>query len=302
MTKKMNQVEREKMIKIPLVDVSFIKRKYLDIAYSKESDAQKLDIYLPDEGEEPFPVIVAIHGGAFAIGDKKDIQLKPQLNALKRGYAVVSVNYRLSGEAIFPAGLMDLKAAIRWIRANSKEYGFNPDKIAAWGGSAGGYYSVMLGATAKIKEFEDLSMGNSEYSSEIQAVVDWFGPTNFLKMDEQLAKAGLGPTDHNDEDSPESRLLGGQITKIPEKVEYANPINYITKNMPPIFIQHGDKDHLVPHGQSVILVEKLNEVADSERFYFETLKGADHADPMFEMPENIDKVLNFLDKHLKKSK
>ncbi|WP_207670910.1 alpha/beta hydrolase [Caloramator sp. E03] len=299
MEKKMSQVEREKIIKIPLADTSYIKRKYLDIPYANNSNAQKLDIYLPDEGEGQFPVIVAIHGGAFAIGDKKDIQLNPQLNALKRGYAVVSVNYRLSGEALFPAGIMDLKAAIRWIKANADKYGFNPNKIAAWGGSAGGYYSVMLGATPMIKEFEDLTMGNSEYSCEIQAVVDWFGPTNFLKMDEQLAQAGLGPTDHNDEDSPESRLLGGKITEIPERVEYANPINYITKNMPPIFIQHGDKDHIVPFGQSILLVEKLKEVVGSERFYFETLNGADHADPAFENPENIEKVLNFLDKYLK---
>lgn len=299
MERKMNQMEREKMTKIPLADTSFISRKYLDIPYANASLSQMLDIYLPEEGKGPFPVILAIHGGAFAIGDKKDIQLSPHLKALNRGYAVVSANYRLSGEALFPAGLADLKAAIRWIRANADKYFLNKEKVAAWGGSAGGYYSVMLGATPSIKEFEDLNLGNDEYSSAITAVVDWFGPTNFLKMDEQLKEDGLGPLDHNDEDSPESRVIGGKITDLRDRVDKANPVNYITKDMVPIFIQHGNRDHLVPHGQSLLLKEKLEKTVKNEKFYFETLEGADHADRMFELPENIEKVLNFLDKYMK---
>ena len=100
-------------------EVSAIKRKWQDIAYANLSPSQKLDIYLPDEGDGPFPVIVSVHGGAFMFGDKVDGQLTPMLEGLKRGYAVVSINYRLSGEALFPANITDVKAAIRGVKANA---------------------------------------------------------------------------------------------------------------------------------------------------------------------------------------
>jgi len=94
---------------------------------------------------------------------------------------VVSVNYRLSGEAVFPAGLQDIKAAIRWVRANSVHYRLNGDRVAAWGSSSGGNYAAMICLTANVKEFDDLGLGNPEYPCNVQAAVDWFGPTDFLK-------------------------------------------------------------------------------------------------------------------------
>ncbi len=129
----------------PPADTSHIKRKFLNLAYASISAAQQLDVYLPNEGEGPFPVIIAIHGGAFMGCDKADLQVLPMLEGLKRGYAVVSINYRMSGEAKFPALVQDAKAAIRWVRANAAQYKFDPNRIAAWGGSAGGYLSNMLG-------------------------------------------------------------------------------------------------------------------------------------------------------------
>jgi acetyl esterase/lipase len=107
-------------------------------------------------------VIMSIHGGAFMGCDKSDDQVMPMLAGLPRGYAVVAVNYRLSWEALFPALVYDVKAAVRWIRANTQPYHFDPEKIAAWGGSAGGYLSLMLGVSAGIPELEDLSMGNPQ--------------------------------------------------------------------------------------------------------------------------------------------
>ncbi len=112
----------------PPANTDHVKRKFLDIPYASLSPAQKLDIYLPDEGEGPFPVIVWIHGGAFMGGDKADLQVLPSLEGLKRGYAVVAINYRLSGEARFPALVHDAKAAIRWIRANAQIYHFDPEQ------------------------------------------------------------------------------------------------------------------------------------------------------------------------------
>lgn len=144
-----------------------ISRKWPDVAYAQVSAAQKLDIYLPEDGDGPFPVIVAIHGGAFRMGDKADGQHTPMLEGLERGYAVVSINYRMSGEAIFPAAVYDVKAAIRWIRANAASYHFNAEKIAVWGGSAGGHLAAMAGVSGGVAELEDLSLGAAEFSSRV---------------------------------------------------------------------------------------------------------------------------------------
>ncbi|MBN2394643.1 MAG: alpha/beta hydrolase [Anaerolineae bacterium] len=114
---------------IPEANTTHIKRKRFDLAYVPISPAQKLDIYWPAEGHGPFPVIVSIHGGAFMGGDKRDVQLVPMLEGLERGYAVVGVNYRMSGEAKFPALVHDVKAAIRWIRANAAAYA-HPARLA----------------------------------------------------------------------------------------------------------------------------------------------------------------------------
>jgi acetyl esterase/lipase len=289
----------EASIYIPPADVSHIRRKWLDIHYASLSPAQNLDIYLPDEGEGPFPVIFYIHGGAFAIGDKRNIEVLPYLKGLTCGYAVVSVNYRLSGEAVFPGGLQDIKAAIRWLRANSGQYRLDGNRIAAWGSSAGGNYAAMICLTANVAEFDDLSLGNPEYPCNVQTAVDWFGPTDFLKMDEQLEENGYGPSEHGDADSPESRYLGAKLSDVPLKVELANPMTYIHKQMPPLLIQHGRLDTLVPVQQSIMFVDKLEKFVNPDRFEFDILEGAGHSDPLFITEENLVRVFSFLDKHLK---
>jgi acetyl esterase/lipase len=286
----------------PPVNTDHIRRKYLDVTYASLSPAQKLDIYLPDEGEGPLPVILSIHGGAFMGCDKSDAQVTPALEGLKRGYAVVAVNYRLSWEAIFPALVQDAKAAVRWARANARQYHFDPDRIAAWGGSAGGYQSSMLGTSAGISELEDLSLGNSQFPCNVQAVVSWYGPTDFLKMDEQLAASGMLPPPgfrHSEANSPESLLLGLLITEIPEKVKAANPETYINNGVPPFLLQHGAKDPVVPVQQSIEFAAKLKRVPGANRVELDIMEGAEHADPKFETPGNVKRVLDFLDKHLK---
>ena len=289
----------------PPADTTYIKRRFLDIAYADRSPAEKLDIYLPDSGDGPFPVIVAIHGGAFMGCDKADMQVLPMLESLKRGYAVVSINYRLSWEAKFPALVEDGKAAIRWIRANARQYKLDPEKIAAWGGSAGGYLSTMLGTSAGIRGLEDLSLGNPDQPCHVQAVVAWFGPTNFLKMDEQLTASGLLPPPgfrHNEANSPESLLLGQTITEIPEKVRTANPETYIRPGAPPFLLQHGTKDPVVPVQQSIEFAAMLKQVLGEEMVVLELLEGAEHADVRFETPENVARVLDFLDIQLKNAR
>ena len=276
-----------------------IKNKWLDIAYATTSPAQKMDIYIPENVNGPFPVIISIHGGAFMMGDKADGQVNPMLEGIKRGYAVVSINYRMSGEAIFPALVYDVKAAIRYVRANASSYKINPDKIAVWGGSAGGYLSAMAGTSGDIQTLEDLSLGNAAYSSKVQAVVDWFGPIDFLQMDPQLKASGKGKPDHSEANSPESKILGKQITLVPELVATANPSTYISSDDPVFFIQHGSEDRLVPTEQSVNFAAALEKVLGKDKVYFEILKGANHGGPAFEAAENLEKIFQFLDKHLK---
>lgn len=284
------------MHKIPKANTDYITRKWLNLPYSAQSEAQKLDIYLPEAGEGPFPIIISVHGGAFAMGDKADIQLVPMLEGLKRQYAVVSINYRLSGEALFPAQIHDVKAAIRWVKAHANEYSMDASRIALWGGSAGGNLVSLAGTSVHAKELENLSMGNADYSTEVQAIVNWFGPTNFLTMDELFESSEVeGKQVHNAADSPESILLGQPITAVPELVQAANPETYITEQVPPFFIQHGTKDPLIPTKQSVIFYEKLVEKAGSDCIRLELLEEAGHGGSEFESEENVDKVLDFID-------
>jgi len=286
----------------PPADTAHIRRKFLDLAYAPLSPAQKLDIYLPDEGDGPFPVIVFIHGGAFMGCDKADMQVTPALEGLKRGYAVVSINYRMSGEAKFPALVYDAKAAVRWVRANAKRYHLDSQRIAAWGGSAGGYLVTMLGVSAGVRDLENLALGNPDQPCHVQAVVAWYAPTDFLKMDDYLTESGLLPPPgfrHNEADSPESLLLGQIITEIPEKVKAANPETYIRSDGPPFLLQHGTKDPVVPVQMSIEIAAKLEKAWGKDKVTLELLEGAEHADVRFETPENVARVLDFIDKHLK---
>jgi acetyl esterase/lipase len=284
----------------PPMDTSHIERKWLDVPFADQSPAQKLDIYLPDKGEGPFPVIVTIHGGAWMFGDKGDEMNLPFLEGLKRNFAVVCLNYRLSGEAQFPRQIYDCKAAVRFLRAHAEKYHLDVERIAAWGASAGAHLAALLGTSRKVRKLEDFMMGNPQASSAVHAVVDWYGPTeNFLKMDEQLAASGMGEPDHSSPDSPESRLLGRPITEVPDLVRFASPMTYIKSNMPPFLIQHGLKDSIVPVQQSLNFAAEIEKATDSKRVTLEILKEADHGDPLFETPKNVARVLDFLEEQLK---
>jgi acetyl esterase/lipase len=288
-------------VPLQMMDPSLFKRKWLDVPYASQSPTQKLDIYLPDEGEGPFPVVVAIHGGAWALGNKRDTQLVPMLEGLKRGFAVVSVGYRLSDEALFPSQIYDCKAAIRYIRARGAEYCIDGDRIGVWGPSAGGHLSALVGTSAGVRELEDLSMGNPDVPSSVLAVVDWCGPTeSFLTMDEELTESGAGVPNHSEENSPESRLLGHKITEVLDLVRFASPMTYITPDIPYFLIQHGLEDQIVPIQQSERFAAEIEQVAGPDKVILDVLEGVGHhGDPAFETKENIDRVLGFLEAHIK---
>lgn len=284
-----------------------VARKWQNVPYAQRSPAQVLDVYLPDAGKGPFPVILNVHGGAWRSGDKVDGQLNAVLEARKRGYAIVTMNYRLSQEAPMPAQIHDVKAAIRWVRTNAKTYQLATEKMAVWGSSAGGHLVALAGTSGGVKSLEDLSLGNPGQSSRVQAVVDWFGPTNFLKMDEQLAQTGVKPPGrrsgsdqgHNAANSPESQLIGRPITEAPDLVNAANPETYISADDPPFFIQHGTVDGIVSREQSVEFAARLEKVIGPQHVTLTLLEGAGHGGRQFSTGENLKRVLDFLDRYLK---
>ncbi|MCX6901026.1 MAG: alpha/beta hydrolase [Verrucomicrobia bacterium] len=266
-------------------------RALRDIEYvSGGGKAQSLDLYLP-KSDRPLPLIIWVHGGAFRAGDKAQC---PAMALTRRGYAAASLNYRLSGQAIFPAAIEDCKAAVRWLRAHAKEYNLDPDHFGAWGSSAGGHLVALLGTSGGVKTLEG-SGGNLEFSSRVQAVCDWFGPTDFLQMEAHALTPGK-PFSHDAADSPESLFIGGAIQENKEKAQRANPITYATPDDPPFLIMHGDRDPLVPHHQSELLAAALKKAGVEVTFH--TVKDAGHG---FGGPEIMRMVEEFFDKHLKKS-
>lgn len=275
-------------VKVPL------QRTWSNVAYATKSKAEKLDIYLPPQGNGPFPLIAFIHGGGFVEGDKTT-ETDNFSAMLMHGYAVISINYRLANEAVFPAQIQDIKAAIRFIRAHADTYNLNSNQVAAWGGSAGGTLAALAGTTGNISNFDDPSLGNIASSSAVQAVVDWFGPINFLTIDEQFKNSRINPLFwYNADDSPEAQVIGKPIQQAPQLVERMNPETYISSDVPPFFIEHGTQDHLVPFEQSVEFAARLLNMVGSDKVHFELISGADHADPLFSTPENLEKVFQFL--------
>ena len=289
------------------LDTSAITNQFTGIVYGSQSDSQTLDIYLPnEESTEPYPVIVAIHGGAFMMGSSTGGDVAPMLEGVNRGYAVISVNYRLSSEAIFPAAVNDIKAAIRWIKANSEEYNLDAENIAVWGDSAGGNLAAMIGTTGALDAIgENDNTENLDYSSAVQAVVDWFGPLDFLKMDEQFQASGVSRSTGNtsEDSSPESAYIGQLITNDTELTEQANPETYINSmeaaTAPSFFIQHGTADGNVPTQQSIDFADMLKQAIGAEKVSIELLEGAGHGTSEFQTTENLDKVFSFLDGVLK---
>jgi len=280
-------------------DTSAVKNKYLDIAYATVSKTQTLDVYLPNTGTGPFPTIISIHGGGFAFGNNRGTELATALKALERGYAVVSVNYRLSGEAVYPAAINDVKAAIRFARANASKYKLDPSRFASFGSSAGGHLAALVGTSGDSPVFKDATLGNASVSDAVQAVVDWYGPINFLVMDEQFKASGVQGQTHNIADSFESKYMGALITGIPAKIKETNPETYIDSRDPPFFIQHGTADANIPTQQSIDFAARLTTALGKDRVVYSSIQGAGHGGAQFETEANIKLMLDFLDKHLK---
>jgi acetyl esterase/lipase len=202
-----------------------------------------LDLYRPEEVSSLLPVIVCVHGGHWGAGGKERC---PAVTLVQDGYAVASIDYRLTGTAPFPAQIEDCKAAVRWLRANASTYRLDPDHIGVWGYSAGGHLAALLGTSGGVPELEG-SGDNMQYSSQVQAVCDVAGPADLPAM------TNLGPK----RISAIEGLLGGPLEKDKTKAIAASPIHYVSKDDPPFLIVHGEGDRVVPVEQSQRFYEEL---------------------------------------------
>ncbi|WP_246629062.1 prolyl oligopeptidase family serine peptidase [Mesobacillus maritimus] len=278
----------------PKKSAHFNVRLQANIPYYKYGDKElKLHLLIPDDHKSKRkPLIIFIKGSSWGKDRPQDtFAFIPQLVQLaKSGYVVASVEHRTSHEAKFPSQIQDIKAAVVFLKEKAPEYQINPELVGVWGTSSGAHLAALVGTSCHVPELEG-SKRTSKVNSCVQAVVDWYGPTDFL----QMSKA---PIKYNAEDpeSAESLLIGGPLQNNKEKVRKANPITYVSAETPPFLIMHGDKDKRVPFNQSELLYEALKKENVDVTFY--KVKGGGHGSG-FSTPELINLVQGFFDKHLK---
>lgn len=265
---------------------------FLELQYTPDGTrAQALDLFLPAKSSAPLPLLVWIHSGAWSQGSKQPC---PVVSWLSRGYAIASIDYRLSREAQFPAQIHDCKAAVRFLRANAGKYNINPDRIGAWGLNAGGHLAALLGTSGDIKELEGAG-GNPDVSSRVQCVVDGGGHTDLTMI---LAQSGREIKMRADRhDSPESLLLGGPLARHMDEARAASPVTYVSKDDPPFLILHAQQDNTVPVAQSRELDEALKKVGVESTLIVTPTVVID-----MRGRETLGKIESFLDKHLKGTK
>ena len=267
--------------------------EHRDLRYGAHKERNTLDLFVP-KSDNPLPLIIWVHGGAWQGGSKDGNN--PAMQFLAKGFAVASINYRLSQHATYPAQIEDCKAAVRLLRASARKYNLNPDAFGAWGASAGGHLVALLGTTGDVKDLEGKVGDFPDASSRVQCVVDFFGPTDLTKMAAQSKENSK--IDHDSPNSPESKLVGGAIQQNKDKAAKANPIAFVTKDDAPILMLHGDLDPLVPLAQSELLLEALKKVQVPAELI--VIKGGGHGGTGFATPENQDKIAKFFEKHLMK--
>jgi acetyl esterase/lipase len=228
-----------------------------------------LDLYKPNNNPNPY-LLVWVHGGAWRSGSKEN----PPLGLLSAGYAIASVDFRLSTEAPFPAQMHDIKAAIRFLRGNAKKYGYRSDKIVIAGSSSGGHLVALAGTTNNDSYYEGTEGNFLKESSSIQGIIDFYGPANFATILSQSTPHGISVR------APALEiLLGKPVEQVPELAKKASPVFQIDVNDPPILIIHGDQDNQVPVNQSLELMAAYKKAGLA--WQLEIVPGAGHGDNVY---------------------
>jgi len=251
---------------------------------------QTLDLYVPKHPiRTPIPVIVWVHGGAWVAGDKNH---PPAAAIADRGFACVSINYRLSNQAPHPAQINDCKAAIRYVRAHAVEFQIDPTRIGVWGHSAGGHLSALLATSGDVKELEGEILGNKEQSSRVQAAAEWAGPTDLATCGQQAPKNCK--IDFSSPSNPVAVLMGPNQS--PVAYLAASPVQYVSKDDPPLLIVHAEDDDIVPVGQAKELDALYKRIGLAQRCHI-----ANHGGHALSNPEFADETLRFLTDELSKN-
>lgn len=259
-----------------------------DVEYAAVGDHKLLlDLYFPENVAQP-PLVVWIHGGAWRSGSKADMPLKWLVS---QGFVVASVDYRLSTSARFPAQVHDIKAAIRFLRGEQARYGYDAERIAIVGSSAGGHLAALVGLTNDLAQLEGEVGDRLTQSSRVDAVVDYYGPTNFMTILNQSTPHGLSVR------VPALQLLlGDQPENVPELARLASPVFHVDRNDPPLLMLHGDQDPQVPINQSHELHAACKQ--NGVTAILEVVHGGAHGGDLFFDEPRRELVLKFLEEHL----
>jgi acetyl esterase/lipase len=255
------------------------------VEYSNVGAKMEMDIVRPANATTPAPAVLLVHGGGFRAGNRQSYAALAQKLAA-RGYVAATASYRLAPRHQFPAAVEDVKAAVRFLRANAAKYGIDSERIGAWGGSAGGHLVLMLGLTGDVAEFEGTGP-NREFSSKVQAVVNYYGPTDFTQSYSKSVDAAVVLP----------MWLGGHLDQNRKIHQKASPLNWVTPNAAPIISIHGTKDAYVAYEHSVMLTERL--LAAGAEAELETISGAGHGFKGADAEKAEALGLAFLDRQLK---
>lgn len=289
------------------VDPNQFSRKWLDVAYAHEDPRQTMDIWLPEEGEGPHPLIVFVHGGGWISGYKRENTMPGIFKIMSQGYAVACIEYRLAPAAHWPEPLEDVRAAIRYLRAYGAEYNLKTDRIGATGNSAGGHLLNMVAALAGRPIMQGSHLGNADQSDAIQCMFNLYSPSDFYQLDlcdrssaaeqaEATAGATAGATDGMGK--PHNMLLGFPAIDFPDAAQAASPLAFVTQDFPPTWLLHGIADQLVPYTQTVALRNKVNRICGEERVHMQLFPDALHGAEAMKTDEVINHMVDFFDEYL----
>ncbi len=283
-------------------DTDRVKNKVLDVQYGTLPE-QKLDVYYPDEVSGPLPVIFYVHGGGWYLGSKRQGALDCIIDAIKFGYAVISVDYRLVPTVTYPEFIFDVKTAVRWARAHAAEYNFDPERFGMIGDSAGGHITLVMGFTGNWVEYEGEEYGWAGQSTKLQAICDMYGPSNLYADDDEWYRESkvrrMGTPPKPGEEKPKSGYAQTFGTDDMNLLRLISPITMVHKDIPPTMIQQGMVDAVVAYQHSTLLAEKIKAVCGEDRVDLRAYPERNHSDKDFMTLENCKEVVEFFDKYLK---
>ena len=282
---------------------------WLDVPYATQDPRQVVDIWLPEEGEGPFPLLVFVHGGGWVSGDKRENTMPIVFKAMSQGYALACVEDRLAPDSLWPSALYDVHCAIRFLRAHAQDYRLKTDKIAIMGNSAGAHLANMVAALGGRSILKGEELGYANEDDSVQCLISVYAPTDIARIDQDdwscisnfdKVNGNYVVEDEGIDDltKPHNTMLGYPARLNPAAAASAGPVNFITADFPPAYFLHGLSDQIVPYTQSVSMWRKVNDVCGEARAKIELFPGCLHGDPAMKTDAVMNRILDFIDEHI----